>query len=420
MSDSEDSTVTYTEVPPSPDYVPSLEHLPSPAPEFVLKNVYPEFMPLEDDVLPAKEQPLHAAVSPTADSPRYILESDLENGLGEDPEEDNEDPKEDPADYPTDREDDSEEEESSGEDANDEDEEEEDEEEEHPALADSVPPHTSCHTYSTTITTLFIVITTTPDTFTATLELSPSLPISHLPLPTSPTYPLGYRATMIRLRAESPSTFHQQPPIVLPHTRASMAMLRAATPSTYILATRSETPPSGTPPLLPIPLHASPLPLLLPSTDYRADVYEDTDKIYGRLDDARDDRLLMSSQLNMLCRDRRAHAQTARLMKSEARLSHEAWVPSMDASNTAHAKLEELQRLPNNNNIWSIIRKFMFGVVVYYIWQERNNRVFREEKRDEMTLVQTIKEIIQLRIARFAEQSKKLKQDGMFRFREGE
>nr|GEZ48456.1 hypothetical protein [Tanacetum cinerariifolium] len=79
---------------------------------------------------------------------------------------------------------------------------------------------------------------------------------------------------MIRLRAESPFTSHPPPPIVLPHIRASMAMLRAVAPSTYILAPRSETPPSGTPPLLPIPLHASSLPLLLPSTIHRANVRE--------------------------------------------------------------------------------------------------------------------------------------------------
>ncbi|GJX06224.1 putative reverse transcriptase domain-containing protein [Tanacetum coccineum] len=45
---------------------------------------------------------------------------------------------------------------------------------------------------------------------------------------------------------------------------------------------------------------------------------EDTDEIYGRLDDAQDDRLLMSGQLNMLHRDKRAHARTARLIASTA------------------------------------------------------------------------------------------------------
>ncbi|GKB60169.1 hypothetical protein Tco_0916355 [Tanacetum coccineum] len=77
---------------------------------------------------------------------------------------------------------------------------------------------------------------------------------------------------MIRLRAESPSTSHPlllPPPIILPCTRASMVMMRAVVPSTYCLA-----PPSGTPPLLPIPLPTSSPPLLLPSTDHRADVPE--------------------------------------------------------------------------------------------------------------------------------------------------
>nr|GEZ03049.1 reverse transcriptase domain-containing protein [Tanacetum cinerariifolium] len=58
------------------------------------------------------------------------------------------------------------------------------------------------------------------------------------------------------------------PPILLPCTRASMVLMRSVTPSTFILASRSRTPPIETPPMLPIPLHTSsfPLPLLLPST----------------------------------------------------------------------------------------------------------------------------------------------------------
>ncbi|GJX94860.1 hypothetical protein Tco_0349446 [Tanacetum coccineum] len=56
-------------------------------------------------------------------------------------------------------------------------------------------------------------------------------------------------------------------------------------------------------------------------TDFVTTVRQDTDEIYGRLEDAQDDRLLMSGQLNLLRRDRRSHAHTARLMKSEARAS---------------------------------------------------------------------------------------------------
>ncbi|GKB32102.1 hypothetical protein Tco_0871503 [Tanacetum coccineum] len=114
-----------------------------PLPEFVLEPVYLEFMPSEDDVLPAEEQPLPIDVSPTADSPGYISESDPEEDLEED---DDEDPEEDPADYPTER-DDNEEEEPSEDKADDKDEDdEEEEEEEHPALADSVPPPPVHHT----------------------------------------------------------------------------------------------------------------------------------------------------------------------------------------------------------------------------------------------------------------------------------
>nr|GEU41119.1 hypothetical protein [Tanacetum cinerariifolium] len=118
MSDSEDSIITYTAMsspygglsdigspgvdglpvmpvdpyayvvaafhaPPSFDYVPGPEYPPSL--EFVPEPVYPEFMPAEDDILLAEEQPLPNVALPTTESPGYIDESD---------------PEEDPTDYP--------------------------------------------------------------------------------------------------------------------------------------------------------------------------------------------------------------------------------------------------------------------------------------------------------------------------------
>ncbi|GKB49042.1 hypothetical protein Tco_0899795, partial [Tanacetum coccineum] len=291
MLDSKDSTVTYMEVsspfedrsnigspgvdglpmmpedpyayveaalqaPPSPDYVhvPEEPEQAPPLPDFVVEPVYPEFMPPEDDVLPAEEQLLPAAVSLTADSPGYITESDPEEDLYED----DEDPEEDPADYPYDRDDDEEEEEEpSGDDADDE---EEDEEEEHLAPADSVPPP-ACRTTarmsiqdqtpipfpSVAEVDRFLAIFTPPPSpltpFSSPLPQIPSLPlpvssplpVSPPPLPASPIHPLEYRATMIWLRAESPSTSHLLPLpslIVLPHTRAFVAMMRVDAPST--------------------------------------------------------------------------------------------------------------------------------------------------------------------------------------------
>ncbi|GKE63782.1 hypothetical protein Tco_1514149 [Tanacetum coccineum] len=135
MSDSEDFTVTYTAVPPSPDYIPgpkvppSPDYIPgpkepqSPPPlDFVPEPMYPEYIPQEDEILPAEDQPLPTAASPTTDSPVYVPESDLK----EEPEEDDEDLEEDPADYTANRDDD--------------DDNEEEDKEEHPAPADYVPP----------------------------------------------------------------------------------------------------------------------------------------------------------------------------------------------------------------------------------------------------------------------------------------
>ncbi|GJW13853.1 hypothetical protein Tco_0017986 [Tanacetum coccineum] len=156
MSDSEDSTVTYTAVsspfeylsdigsprvdgrpmmledpyveaalqaPPSPDYVSGPEYAPSL--EFVHEPVYSEFMSSKDEVFPAKEQPLTAAVSPTINSPGYIADSNPEVDK-----EYEEDPEVDPIDYPADGgDDDDDDDESSDDDEDDDDDVEEDEEE---------------------------------------------------------------------------------------------------------------------------------------------------------------------------------------------------------------------------------------------------------------------------------------------------
>nr|GEY69243.1 hypothetical protein [Tanacetum cinerariifolium] len=80
-------------------------------------------------------------------------------------------------------------------------------------------------------------------------------------------------------------------------------------------------------------------------TDFVMTVRQDTNEIYVRLDDAHDDRLLMSGHFNMLRRDRRSYARTARLMESEDRISHEAWVQSMDASDIARAEVIALRTI---------------------------------------------------------------------------
>nr|GEW53005.1 putative reverse transcriptase domain-containing protein [Tanacetum cinerariifolium] len=79
--------------PPSPDYVPGPEE-PEQAPPlpvylpYVPELVYPEYMPPENDVFPAEEQPLPIAATPTAISLGYILEFDPKVDLKEDDEKD--------------------------------------------------------------------------------------------------------------------------------------------------------------------------------------------------------------------------------------------------------------------------------------------------------------------------------------------
>nr|GEY66236.1 putative reverse transcriptase domain-containing protein [Tanacetum cinerariifolium] len=269
-------------------------------------------MPLEDEILLAKEQPLPAADSPTANSPGYIPESDPEENL---------------VDYPANR-------------GNN-----DDDEMSHPTMTRMMMMMLKrMRTRMRRSTQLWLTLSHHQYTILQLGYLSQFRNLHHL----------GLRAAMIWLRAKTPFTSHPPPPIVLLHTRASVAMLRATAPSTYILAPRLETSPSGTPPLILIPLPTSSPPLVLLSASHIVHVLEvtlppqkrlcsalglrfmvgksssaptarltrgfranygfvatlndeirqDTNEIYRTLYDAQDDRVLMSGQLNMLCRDR--------------------------------------------------------------------------------------------------------------------
>ncbi|GJS64199.1 putative reverse transcriptase domain-containing protein [Tanacetum coccineum] len=62
-----------------------------------------------------------------------------------------------------------------------------------------------------------------------------------------------------------------------------------------------------------------------------------------RLDDEQTERYLMAGRLNMLYRDRRAHAHTGLLMEREARMSREDWGRSMEASDLARSEAMSLR-----------------------------------------------------------------------------
>nr|GFB31327.1 hypothetical protein [Tanacetum cinerariifolium] len=79
---------------------------------------------------------------------------------------------------------------------------------------------------------------------------------------------------------------------------------------------------------------SSSAPTARPTKGFRAD--------YGFIDILEDKiRQDPERELNMLRRDRRDHARTA--TDSEVRLSHEAWVQSMNASDIAHAEVLSLR-----------------------------------------------------------------------------
>ncbi|GKF56375.1 hypothetical protein Tco_0166715, partial [Tanacetum coccineum] len=81
------------QAPPSLDYVSGPEHPPSP--DYVHEPEYPEYLVPSNAEAPIEDQPLPDDASPVTLSPGYIADSDPE-----------EDPEEDHVDYPADRGDD--------------------------------------------------------------------------------------------------------------------------------------------------------------------------------------------------------------------------------------------------------------------------------------------------------------------------
>ncbi|GJW81233.1 hypothetical protein Tco_0145208, partial [Tanacetum coccineum] len=261
MSDSDESRITYTEAPPSPDYVPSPEE-PEQAPPS------PDYVPgpkHADDEIVAEDQPYAEDASPTAQSPDYVPESDVEANPEED---DDEDPEEDLVDYPADGGDDGDDEEGSSEDDEDDDmdidADDEEEEEEHLAPADFVVIALLATDQAPSAEETKPISIPAPvptpvwsdeEIPSPSLPLSPPSPVLSPALPPRPIRSLGYQAAMIRMRAEAASTSHSLP-----------------LPPPFILSpTRPDAPSLGIPPPLPISVPTSSPPLLLPSASRRED-----------------------------------------------------------------------------------------------------------------------------------------------------
>ncbi|GKA24697.1 hypothetical protein Tco_0710730 [Tanacetum coccineum] len=346
------------QVPPSLDYIPGPEVPPSP-------DYIPG--PEEDEILSAEEQPLPAAASPTADSPGYVPESDPEK----EPEEDDEDPEEDLADYPADRDDDDDD------DDDDEDKDEEEEEEEHHAPADSVPP---VHRMTARISIrdkpsislppreevkrLLALSTPPPSPLTPLSSPLPHIPSPPFPAspPASPIRPLGYRAAMIWLRAETPSTSHllplptSSPPLQLLYSDQRTDMAEITLPPQKRLGIdlgpryeiRESSAAAVTRPnrgrradygfVDPREAVKEVAPMNLEGfndrvTELTVVQEQDTQDIYVVIGDTQDRQTQIYQSVETLVDDSQYHYKTARLLDQEALVSQEAWGRSIKAAN---------------------------------------------------------------------------------------
>nr|GFC08742.1 hypothetical protein [Tanacetum cinerariifolium] len=217
-----------------------------------------------DDEIVAEDQRYAEDASPTAQSPEYVLESDLEAHPEYD---DNEDPEVDPVDYLADGGDDGDDEEVSSED-------DEDDDMDNEADEISIPAPVHVPAWSDSEVVRLLAMSSPPSSPLSPWSspppqipfprlppiLSPPSPVLSPALPPSPIRSLGYRAAMIRLRAEAASTSHS-PPL----------------PPPFILSpTRSDAPSSGIPLLLPISAPTSSPPLQLPFASRREEKPEVT------------------------------------------------------------------------------------------------------------------------------------------------
>ncbi|GKE25267.1 hypothetical protein Tco_1436779 [Tanacetum coccineum] len=357
MSDSEHSTVTYTSVSEDdsdmgspgaegPIFEEPEQALPSPVYiPFVPELVYPEFLPVDNEVFPAEEQPLPAPNS-----------------------HDEKDHEEDPADYPADRGDDD----------------DDVEEEEHLAPADpaavaysadqdpyiayrvtarmSIRPQAPAPFLSEEVAERLLALPTPPP--------SPLSPYSS-PLPQIPSPPLP------RQRDALPSPIHETeiPEMWLPFRKrlcrttpgpgyevgesSAAGTARQVGPTTaradlYGFADTLEAAPGrrmsrelgygirdtwddlvgAIQEIAPTTLEGVNQRVIELATT----VDEEDEIIYSQLDDARYDRALLRARVNMLDGDRPFHRRTAILMEEEARLSHAAWAQSMDACDQVHSE----------------------------------------------------------------------------------
>lgn len=58
----------------------------------------------------------------------------------------------------------------------------------------------------------------------------------------------------------------------------------------------------------------------------------------------------------------------------------------------------EMADNPCGNSIWSVVRRLGLAACVYFIWQERNRRIFKDEKRDWKVVLERIVDTVRLKM----------------------
>ncbi|GKE22007.1 hypothetical protein Tco_1433519 [Tanacetum coccineum] len=344
------------EHPPSPDYVSGPKHPPSPVEvPYVPEPEYPEYLVPSDAEAPLEDQPLPADASPTALLPGYMADSHPE----EDPEEDHADYLDDGGDgddEPSDDDDDDD-------DTNDEDEdpfedEDDDEEEEHLAPADSsaipivdlVPLARDTEAFETDETAPTPI--PSPRRHTARISVRPQTPILFpseaeverlLALPIPPPSPLSPWSSLLPQiplppLPPPPSSLHLPLPIStsLPLPSSPLPPLPASLSVPPLVDRREGTPEAELPPRKRLCMTTptsrnevgeSSTTAPRPTGGHRADY-----GFIGTMD--------AEIRLDVLTEDRQFHYETARLLDQEALVSREAWAHSVGLSLAVHYELQ--------------------------------------------------------------------------------
>ncbi|GKE18844.1 hypothetical protein Tco_1426421 [Tanacetum coccineum] len=62
-----------------------------------------------------------------------------------------------------------------------------------------------------------------------------------------------------------------------------------------------------------------------------------------------------------------------------------------NANSNLYKVVDKISERPSNNHIWRIIQRLIVSASVYFIWQERNKRLFQNEERAPDVLCRNIK-----------------------------